>query len=366
MNSLYGLAGSFVGIFVPVYLLSRTLDPANVFWFYIVYSLGVLVFFFVADHIAGRIGLRKTVLIGFPFLFLYFFLLYTLDVYHTPLAIVALVNAIQAAFYWFPLHMWLAGVSKEKELGNELGKFFALSQAVGIVAPFIAGFVVFYFGFKALFLGASVLYLLSAIPIVSLPEVPFTRALLGSDLSRLFKEYRGYSFAEFFENIREDAEAIIWPVVVFLAFKDVLTIGYIGTLSGIGGALFTLAVGRTTDRMDKKKLMAAGALIAAAIWVLRLFVASQIAFYLITLVMSFFSVLILVPLNSVVYGVARREGPGRFILFREVIVTAARLVLYAIALLMLPNVTFSFLVGALACVGLFLASRRNFEAAPGR
>lgn len=46
MNAIYGLAGSFVGIFIPIYLLEKNLNPANVFWFYLVYTVAILVFFF--------------------------------------------------------------------------------------------------------------------------------------------------------------------------------------------------------------------------------------------------------------------------------------------------------------------------------
>src|SRR3989344_2291861 len=91
MNAIYGLAGSFVGIFIPIYLLRQNLDPANVFGFYLVYTVGILLFFFLTNYIVRSIGLRKTVLLGYPFLFLYFFLLYTLDKYGVPLYVLALI-----------------------------------------------------------------------------------------------------------------------------------------------------------------------------------------------------------------------------------------------------------------------------------
>src|SRR5579862_5098551 len=113
MNAIYGLAGSFVSIFIPIYLLSKNLEPANVFIFYLIYTIFVLIFFFLTYRIIFVLGLRKTVFLGYPFLFLYFFLLYTLDKYGTPLYILAIVNALQAALYWFPLHLWLTNTSEE-------------------------------------------------------------------------------------------------------------------------------------------------------------------------------------------------------------------------------------------------------------
>jgi len=362
MNTIRGLAGAFVGIFVPIYLLSRELNPANVFWFYLVYSVGCLVFFFSAYWIVQKIGLRKTVLLEYPFLFLYFYLLYNFDTLHTPLAVIAIVSSFQASLYWFPLHMWLSETSKKEELGDQLGKFFALSGAIGIVAPFIAAFIIYWSGFKLLFVVACVIYLISAIPIFALPEFDFPDPVDVKRFWKLFKSYPHYAMMEVLENVREDAEAIIWPVFVYLTFKSVLTIGYIGTLSGVGGILFTYIVGKATDRVDKKKLMAAGAAIISVIWALRIFGVNQIWFYTLTLAFAFFEVLILIPINSIVYGIAKQEGPAEFIFYREWLVALGRIMLYIFALLVLANLRYIFVFAAVAGVGMVLLSPKNLEA----
>lgn len=362
MNAIYGLAGSFVGIFIPIYLLRHNLDPGNVFGFYIVYTVAILLFFFVANWIVSKLGLRKTVLFCYPFLFLYFFLLYTLDQYGTPLFILALVSAFQASLYWFPLHMWLSGISKDEKRGSDLGNFFALSETVGLFAPAISGFVVLYFGFKTLFLLSGAIYLFSIIPVLSLPEFPFKEKIEMKRFIKLLGEYKKYVVAEIFENIREDAEAIIWPVFVYLSFRNVLSVGYVGTISGIGSILFIWLVGRQTDKSDKMKLLAAGGVIMAAIWGIRYFVATPIPAYALTLAAAFFAALILIPLNVVVYGTAQREGAPTFILFREFAVTIGRVLLYVFAFLVISNIRYIFIFTALACIGLVYLSRKNLAA----
>lgn len=361
MNAVYGLAGSFVGIFIPIYLLQKNLNPANVFGFYLVYSIATLIFFFVTNYIVRGLGLRKTVMLGYPFLFLYFFLLYTLNQYGTPLYILAIVNAFQAALYWFPLHMWLTNTSREGSIGNDLGKFFMASQTVGLFAPAIAAIIVIFLGFKALFIFAAIIYLLSAIPLFYLPEFPFKEKIQLDRFIKLLKEYPHYIVAEIFENIREDAEAIIWPVFIYLSFKNVLSIGYIGTISGVGGILFIWLVGKYTDKIDKRKLFSAGAVIMVFIWVLRLFAHNQISAYTLTLVSAFFEALILIPINTIVYGVAKREGAPTFILFREFGVTIGRVLLYLFAFLVLTSINYIFIFTAIACAGLFYLSRRKLE-----
>lgn len=361
MNAIYGLAGSFVGIFIPIYLLRRNLDPANVFGFYFVYAVGILIFFFLANYIVHAFGLRKTVLLGYPFLFLYFFLLYTLDQYGVPLYILAIVNAFQASLYWFPLHIWLTKISREGNIGNDLSRFFATSQIVSLFAPIIAAFIVLIFGFKALFIVAGIIYLISAIPLFYLPEFPFKEKIRIDNFVKLLKKYPQYIVAEVFENIREDAEAIIWPVFVYLSFRDILSIGYIGTISGIGNILFVLLIGKYADKMDKRKLLGAGALVMIAIWIFRLFVSAPFPAYAFTLVSAFFAALILIPINTIVYGVAKREDAPTFILFREFGVTLGRIILYIFAFLVLSSINYIFIFTAIACLGLFYLSRKNLE-----
>jgi len=362
MNAIYGLAGSFIGIFIPIYLLEKNLNPANVFWFYLVYAVGVLLFFFLANKIVRSIGLRKTVLLGYPFLFLYFFLLYTLNQYNTPLYVLAIVNAFQASLYWFPLHMWLTHTSRQEGIGNDLGKFFAASQIVGLLAPVIGAFVVVLFGFKSLFLLTGAIYLISVIPVLYLPEFPFKEKIHIRRFFQLLKERPHYIAAEIFENIREDAEAIIWPVFVYLAFRNILSIGYIGTISSIGVILFNLIVGRYTDKAGKNKLFGAGALIMVVIWVLRFFTTTPLVAYSLTLAAAFFGVLIMIPINAIVYGLAKTEDAPTFILFREFGVTLGRVLLYIFAFFVIQSINYIFAFTAIACLGLLYLSQKNLEA----
>src|SRR4051812_30377467 len=81
MNAINGLAGSFVGIFIPIYLLTKTLDPTNVVHFYLVFPVAVCILFFLTYKVVRIIGLRKVALLGYVFLFLYMFLLYNMERY---------------------------------------------------------------------------------------------------------------------------------------------------------------------------------------------------------------------------------------------------------------------------------------------
>src|SRR3989344_3103687 len=359
MNAIYGLAGSFVGIFIPIYLLRQNLDPANVFRFYIVYSLGVIVFSFFANYLTRRLGLRKTVLLGYPFLFLYFFLLYTLEKYGVPLYFLAIVSSLQVSLYWFPLHIWLTNTSRMGSIGSDMGRFYAVSQTVGLFAPIVSAVLIGSFGFKVVFVIAVMIYLFSVIPLFYLPEYSFKEKMSLSNFASLFKKYPRLFFVAALEDIRGEAEGIIWPIIIYLSLRNILSVGYVGTISAVGAVLFVLLVGSYADKIDKRKLLGSGALIVAIIWALRMATSSAVASYALTLAASFFAALTLVPISSIMYGVAKRESVSTFILFRESSGVVGRLVLFSLALLLVSSINYIFLLPALACLGTWILSTKN-------
>jgi MFS family permease len=305
------------------------------------------------------IGLRKTVLLGYLPLFLYFFLVYNIGKYAIPLYIIALLYSLWISLYWFPMHIWITNISNKEKIGNDLGKFFAFPKLLSMLAPAIAGIIAVFLGFKDLFIFAGIVYFISAIPLLFLPEFPYKQRLKPSKILELFRGYKQYFWAETIENMREDAEGIIWPIFVFITFKSILSVGYISTLGSIGAALFALLVGKYSDKINRQKIMLGGAVIMATLWIIRFFVTSQIAFYATTLCVGFFEALILIPLNSVVYKTAELEGGPQFVIFREFPVAIGRIILYAIAILVAYNVRYVFVLPALAGFYFIHLSRKN-------
>lgn len=361
MKATYDLAGSFISIFIPIYLLRNDLGLSGVFSYYLVYSISILFFFFLANFIVSILGLKKTVILNYPFLFLYFFLLYKMKSYGIPFYFIAIVSALQNSLYWFPLNILIANTTKKESMGSDLSKFFAISGIVGLFAPIISAVVIINSGFKNLFIISGIFYFISAIPLLYLPEFYHVSSLNLDKFKTLFKEYKNYFVTEIFINMKEDAEGKIWPIFVYLSFRDFLSIGYVGTISMIGGILFTLLVGKYTDRFNKMSLFGIGSIILSLIWLLRFFVTSQIFVYVLTIMATFFEPLILIPIRSIVYNYAKREGPQTFILFREFANLTGRLLLYLFAIIFIASIKYVFIFVSLACVGLFIMSRMNLE-----
>jgi len=95
MHSLKGLAGSFISMFIPIYLLTLHYSLTQVFVYYLIYFTAILFLFLVASLIARNIGLKRTIILYFPFQLAYLIFLYVLPFIHIPLWIIAITSALQ-------------------------------------------------------------------------------------------------------------------------------------------------------------------------------------------------------------------------------------------------------------------------------
>lgn len=347
MHSLNGLAGSFIGIFIPIYLLTLRYSVMQVFSYYLLYAIAVFFLFALTGLAARRFGLKRTLVAYFPFQLAYFALLYALPHTSIPLWCIALVSATATSFYWYPLHLFFIAKAQEQQMGSSVGKLFALPKFATLASPLIGAFIVAQGGFSLLIIVTVVLYLLTSVSLFFLPDIyPDIRF----ELRRFFelaRRYPRYALAEIGENIREELEGVMLPIIIFVTFGDIYSVGFVGTLLKIGSALFLLLVGHYADRLKRTSILRVGAIIMAALWTAFFYAQGILPFYVLTLVEGFLGALLLVPFNAVVYGYAQENSaPAEFIVFREVPVTLARIFVYGIGILLVNTLSYLFLLPA--------------------
>jgi predicted MFS family arabinose efflux permease len=354
LNIINSFSGSLIGIFVPIYLLVEGYPLVNILYFLATYSIATLACFFLIGYFSARFSIRSLLIIRLPFLFIYLAVLYFLGDIPVPLAIIAIFYAIEVSLFWYSFHVMFAKNSTEENLGREMGILMSLPKFICIIAPLIGGLVSVAFGFKALFFLAMVINLFSIVPLLYLPAYKSTVKMDMGNFKKMFLRNRKYFWAEIMENISEESECIIWPIFVFLAFNDILSIGAVGSIAGIGGALFTYLVGKYVDKYQAKKVLRIGAVIMIAIWLMRYFLAGEYVYYLLTLLAGFFSAMILLPFGTIIYKTAKQENIEEFIIFREIPVVIGRVIVYAFCLLFVSKLNLSFILIALSYFYFFI------------
>lgn len=355
MHSIYGLAGSLIGIFIPIYLLHLNHQLRDIIIFYLVYSVTLILFFFLISWLSTHVGLKRIILSNFPFLFIYIAMLYLLGKgLAIPLSLLATVSGLQAALYWFPLHILFIRHSDIETMGSNVAKLSAWPQIAGMFGPLIGGIIIFLTGFQSLILLAGFIYLLAVVPIVRLPEIPIEINFSLRNFLNLFRENTKYFFVEIIENMREDAEAIIVPIFLFLTFHQILSVGLIGLFASLGGIIFTFLVGKHTDRVNKKKLMKISAVVILAAWLIRFYFPNEIIFYISTLIVGFAGILLTLPFTTIIYNLAKGNNVEEFIVFREIPVTIGRIVIYSFGFLLANEISYLFPILALSSMVFFL------------
>jgi len=355
MNAIQELGMSLVGIFIPIYFLTIGYSLEEALMFFIINYIFVLIFSFVAIYLANLIGLQRVIVVRYPFLIVFLISMVTLEVTGIPLGLIALFNGIQTAFYFTPLHIMFAQNAKLKSMGDSMGKYFAWVKLVGLIGPFVGGLIAFYFGFPKLFIVALIILGFSVLPIITTKAVITKFSFKLSQGKKLFKKYPKYFVAEVIDNFCEEADGIIWPIFIFLTFASIISVGTIGTLVGLGAFLFTVLIGKASDKYKKEHLIKAGAISLALVWLFRFGVSGEISYYLSTLIGGFVMMLFLIPFHSRIYSLAKRNTTDEFLVFREVPVAIGRIIFLSLALLMVNNLAFLFpIVGIAYLYFLFL------------
>lgn len=347
MHSVTGLASSLVSIFIPAYLITLGYAPKDVFIYFLTFAVSIFIFLCGAGLLAKRMGIRIMVIASLPPTLAYIAMLYMLHSTALPLPLIASVQGAGAGLYWLALHMFFATNADTKTLGNSVGKLFGFPQIAGLFGPLIGGMIAARFGFPALLAFGGCFYLISAVPLLWIPELTVNSTFRLSTFINLYKQFPRYTFVEFFENIREELEGIVWPLFVFLIFRNALSVGLVGTFAAIGSIIFTLLIGRYTDRINPKIFMRIGAILMIGIWFLRFsWPNAPLLVYVSTIVAGLLGSLIVIPFTSYIYSAAKRTNITEFIVYREIPITLARIVIYGVAFLVVTNITNLFLVGA--------------------
>ena len=353
LHSVRSLAGSLVGVFIPIYFLKLGFPLTDIFVFWLIYGFSLFIFDILAAYLSKKFGFKPVIVISAFLQFIFLYLLYILKFDPIPLPIIAIVSGLQAAFYWLPINFLFTTQSNDKEMGGDTSKFFNWPKILSLPIPIISSIIIVTFGFGYLFILSGIVYAISLYPLFRLPNIKVNFTFDFVKYKNLFKKYTRYFWAEFLENIREEFEAIILPIVILLAIKSIISIGIINTLAQIGAILFTFLVGKLTDKKDKQKLMRIGALVMILCWIARFVFPTATIFYIVSIVVGFVEALVLIPFSSIIYSNAKKEDPMDFLLFREFSVGLSRVFVYAVVLLFVSKLILSFILPT-ASLGLFM------------
>jgi MFS family permease len=359
VQTIDSFAGSLLGFFVPVYLLTLGYPLRSVMLFFLITDSLKFVATQATGYLSARVPMRTLMMLSIPTQIGFLYLLIAAASHHVPLILLALLQGVSTALYWIPLNVFFAVGTHPDTTGRQVGSFLALPQLLGIGAPLLSGFIAYTLGFNWVFTLAAVLVATTALPMAHIE--PY-HAPLKFDLAKfrhLFKRYRYYFWLELVENIQEELDQVIWPLAVYLLVKNTVQVGFAGTLIAAGSAAFTYVVGRRTDRSDKFRLLRLGATLMLGLWLWRIVHLTPLVAFTVSALAGFASRLITVPFSAIIYGLARDDNTREFVMFREYPVGLARILVYSCGVILAPNIIGLFWLAVVAYALFTIMPRPN-------
>ena len=353
-TSIVNFAVAMVAIFEPIYLYKQGFSLMQVLYFYlVVYAAYMLTIPFGAKF-ARRFGYEKAILLGSPFLAVYYIALHLIqaDTIFISVAVCALI--IQKTFYWPGFLADFARFGKTKQRGREVSNHLAITSLVQIIGPFAGGFIISVWGFKMLFTIATILIVASNLPLLSTPErftpVPFS---YKDAFRRLFARENRRNFLGFLGYGEELLSMVIWPIFIFTVVTNFLQIGSLVALATLTTTIILLFVGTMVDRgkEDRRSVLKIGAVFNSASWLLRLLVRGPLGVFLVDSLARTTKNVVVVPMMAMTYDRASETSVMKTMIFFEQALIAGKIIAIALSLVALwfiPN-TYSamFVIGAL-------------------
>lgn len=349
------VALSFVSIYVPAFLLTHGFSLRETIMFFAVYhGVGLIAVFVLIVPMLRKWGMVKTLRWHYPLQMLFLGILLFGNGESVFVWAAAVVGGIANMIYWVPLNVLFMRHTDRETMAKDFSLLFALPTIFGLVGPLAGAILVVSVGFWATFVVAFLGLLVSAIPLTELQDDDRVDMKLSGSL-KLFWRKKFLFFLEGFDNIVEESEWL-WGIVVFLLIGSLATPGIVGSLEALGGALFTIFVGRYVNKQKSTiVILSASMFLLALVWGARFFIETPLPAYLITVASSFVMTLFLVSYFAMIYRKVKGDQDAEFIILREIPTVLGRMVVFGIAFLVASDIERFYFVPIAAMIVLFLA-----------
>lgn len=305
-TTLVNFALAMVMLFEPIYLYKIGYHLQYIMFFYLLVYAAYFLIVPLGGKFARRFGYEMGIFVG-TFLYIAFYVsLFFIAQFPILFYIVPFVYALQKTFYWPAYHADFAHFADGKEEGREISAMSAASSLVYIMGPVLAGFIIYEWGYGALFTIASILFLASNIPTLITKE-KFTPRYFSyrQSYKSLFSKENRQSLLAYIGFGEELVVLVIWPVFISIVITDVFDLGLVVTLATLVTTVATLYIGKLSDSRNKRNILSLGSYIYSLAWFIRIFLVNTIGVFFIDTLSRLGKNVISVPLIALTYEKAK-------------------------------------------------------------
>lgn len=308
---------SFLVLFLPVIIMTNymiygeRIAIAIAIGYFIFTSITQLFSIVLASKVASVWGLRANFIISQICL-----ILFLIFIQRNDYAIAFYLLGFSAVFWWFSYHIYFTGFGKKEEYGKEIGLMEAVSVLTGAIAPVIGGLVLVNAGTSAFYAIGLFMLILSMLFIFSFKEPRKLRQITYKDIAKKILHNKNDFWAFIGSGAEEAIATIIWPVLLFLIFRDFFKIGSYFSIVMIVVVLINYIVGSMTDTSKKENLEEIGSIAVFFSWLSRAFISHPLLLSIVEVIYKLFLSFFKLPLLAIAYDHASIENED-YIAFRE-------------------------------------------------
>lgn len=361
---IQGAAAALLAVFVPIFIYETTGQQFYIVGlYYALLSFLYAIFLVPGMKVTNYIGFGRALVVGGVFSVIQYAIMFFMtpqNIYQLLIPFTISV-VIFRVFHWVPYHVDFTLFTKKGERGRMVSLSFATIAFMGVVGPILAGFIIKYAGYQALFLVSVILLMIAT---VSYAFVPATNVYFEwsffETCKRLFgRENRGVIVGEFANGAEVAVTLIVWPIFLYeILDGDVFEIGAVSTIIVAITIIIQIFVGRYLDgqKGNSEKTLKLGSTFYAIGWILKIFVLSAAQVFFVGLYHNIVKIFTKTPFSAILYDMSAEQGRyiDEFTVLREMSNHTGRtcgLCVVAALSLSIP-IAWTFVVAAIASLAL--------------
>jgi hypothetical protein len=252
-----GAAGvGVISIFTSIYLLKNGFSFSAVIGFLFMQQLFSTAMFRPAAELLQLRPPNQALASGSLFFMIFLGMLSTINIYHWPLWLIALVWSLNRTTYWTAFHYLFSLSRAHVHGGRQIAKLAALITVGGTVAPAIGGIIATAFGITYSYMLAVGLLFVAIAPLLFDKTGPERASLSFSRVD--IRNMRSDLIAQLMNGAACMADQNIWPIFIFLLVSSYAGIGTLSTAIAVASVVVTIYVGRKQEQKGERTYIKRG------------------------------------------------------------------------------------------------------------
>lgn len=235
--------------------------------------------------LSEKIGLRRALIIGVIISSGLFLILAKVNGVNSWLYFYIFYLAICDITYWLPYHSYCAAAGDAQYRGRQMGAQLGFVTLLKTIAPFAGGIIVTQFGFWSLYLTASIVMILSAIPLFFAGDVTPGQPMPWREAIRSIDKH---GFMILLGDGVLYMHAFVWTIVLFYLVGNYTTFGGLVAFESLVTMLLFWFLGYFIDKGNGKRVTYISLISIGVVILIRAFLVKAIPGIIITNVLIAF------------------------------------------------------------------------------